>query len=283
MKKELRAILLYGIRRQPGDDDALIKDARTVERVAMICSEYRIKSVYHKYEAKATFLAVEESIYEIPLFGDGESIALRDEKVDAVWTDRLQRTMADLGLEWRTPSWHLEVLKSEAPHMDASGRLKPESLEKGLLSSLRQEYSDRMERADWFGNADVSGAGQYWHYPKLKKVTSAKGVGDMIWEVKVAKDPLNTNRYWVTAIDHPTLYLQKEFSVDLNKKGIRIEGPLLLPLDSKEGKLGEEEAILYAGKAVRRYLELATQLQKGVNLDHHPEWQALSKVFKEKK
>jgi hypothetical protein len=105
----LRAILLYGIRQVSGDESAF-EDA---ERADMICTEYRIMPVYYGEGAshrKAAFLAVEESIYEIPLFGEAESITLRDEKVDAAWTDRLKRTFADLGLEWREPSWHLEVI-----------------------------------------------------------------------------------------------------------------------------------------------------------------------------
>jgi hypothetical protein len=274
-----------------------------IERADMICSEYRIESVYYGADMKAVFLAVEESIYEIPLFGEAESITLRDEKVDAAWTDRLRRTFNDLGLEWREPSWHLEVISCSQPYLDKDGRLKPEHLELGLLKSLRSSASDRLGSQsyldteasidDKFLKSCLPGnVGEMTDSEERKMVDWFKGVTS--WEVKRRQSDfprlksietyyVGGVRWDITRIDHPTLRLKEGFEIDFNFAKSVVEGPLkyaFSPTDDHCVEYGE--VISYVDSLVYRYLYLSTQLKEGVNLDHHDDWQAIKDLFEEK-
>lgn len=297
--KSLRAILLYGIRRQTSDD--VSSNAKAIEHGAMICSEYRIMPVYYGDDTgqKAAFFAIEESIHEIPLFGEAESITLRDEKVDATWTDRLRRTFTDLGLEWRTPSWHLEVISCSEPYIDKDGRLKPEHLESELLKSLRSPYLDTEasvddkflkscipgnagEVIDWFGGAPASAAKRRFEVSKQLRES---------FEVDLPEFELTafeTNyvggvRWEITRIDHPTLQLKEGFEIDFNFERKKVEGPIEYSFTPTDDHLVEyKEVQSYVDKLVRRCLYLFNQLGLGVNLDYHDDWQAIKDLFEER-
>ena len=225
----------------------------------MICTEYRIKLVHYWNIAKAAFFAVEESIYEIPIFGEAESITLRDEKVDVEWTDRLQRTFTDLGLEWREPSWHLEVIDSRT-RLDTEASIDPKFIKACGL--------DLNPPVDWLIKGAADRLGRDSLVSPIESI-EARQITDTVWEV--------------IAVDHPRLELQKRFSVRPNEAGSQIVGPLVLPFCSTDGTpLGQQVIHSYVNKVVRRYTYLANQLKEGVNLDNHTEWQKLSIYFKEK-